>query len=139
VAIALTVNNAYTRVYQTLLKGLSNYQRRGYRLMLKFDYQGLEKSAMELISRAAPDFVGLSAQNLDRIRDSQLLEKLQQLNTLVDSISAQSILLQVEDKKTASLARLANFALVQGAYFEQTSFASVSKLAVATLYEEARL
>jgi EAL domain-containing protein (putative c-di-GMP-specific phosphodiesterase class I) len=121
------------------LKGLSNYQRRGYRLMLKFDYQGLEKSAMELISRAAPDFVGLSAQNLDRIRDSQLLEKLQQLNTLVDSISAQSILLQVEDKKTASLARLANFALVQGAYFEQTSFASVSKLAVATLYEEARL
>ncbi|WP_347986793.1 hypothetical protein [Methylomonas sp. AM2-LC] len=137
VAIALTVNNAYARVYQTLLKGLSNYQRRGYRLMLKFDYQGLEKSSMELIYRAAPDFVGLSAQNLDRIRDSHLLEKLQQLSTLVDSITAQSILFNVEDKKTAGLGRIANFALVQGAYFEQT-LPPNSKPSVDSGYEAVR-
>lgn len=119
VAITMTVNSVYARFYQSLLKGLNNYQSRGYRLALKFDYDSLEKPALELISRAAPDFVGFSAHNLERIRDNRLLEKLQQLNNLRASINGLSIMLNIEDKKTAALARKTDFDLVQGAYFEQ--------------------
>jgi len=120
VAIVMPVNTEYARVFQPLLKGLNNYQRRGYRIALKFAYHTLEKSALELISRAAPDFVSLSAQNLERVRDNKLLEKLQQLNSLVNSINAQSIMLDIDDKQTAVLARKTHFDLVQGAYFEQS-------------------
>lgn len=121
VAISMTVNSIYARFYQSLLKGLNNYQRRGYKLALKFDYHSLEKSTIELIARAAPDFVGLSANELDRIRDNKLLEKLQQLNGLVDSINGRSIMLDIDDKQTAALARMTNFNLVQGDYFEQAA------------------
>lgn len=119
VAISLTANNAYTGFYQSLLKGLHNYQRRGYRVALKFDYHTLEKSAFELITKAAPDFIGLSALNLDRVRDNKLLEKLQHFNSLSRSLNGRSIMLNIDDKKTAVLARKTGFDLVQGHYFEQ--------------------
>jgi len=119
VAIALTVNSAYARFYPSLLKGLQNYQRHGYRLALKLDVHTLEKSATELIERAAPDFVALSAQHLERVRDSQLLHKIQQLNGLAASIDARSLLLNIDDKRSAALARQTGFQLVQGDYYEQ--------------------
>ncbi|AMK79260.1 MULTISPECIES: EAL domain-containing protein [Methylomonas] len=120
VAITLTANNAYAGFYQLLLRGLQNYQRRGYQLALKFDYHTLEKSAFELITRAAPNFVGISALELDRIRDNKLLEKLQQLSSLARSIDSQSFMLHIDDKRTAALARNTGFDLVQGDYFEQS-------------------
>lgn len=85
---------------------------------MKFDIQSLEKSALELISRLAPDFVGLSAENLDQVRDSQLPGKIQQLNSLVASVKGRSILLDIDDKRGAALARQSGFGLVQGRYFE---------------------
>ncbi|OAH99720.1 EAL domain-containing protein [Methylomonas methanica] len=126
VAISLTANNAYTGFYQSLLKGLHNYQRRGYRVALKFDYHTLEKSAFELITKAAPDFIGLSALNLDRVRDNKLLEKLQHFNSLSRSLNGRSIMLNIDDKKTAVLARKTGFDLVQGHYFEQALDISVA-------------
>ncbi len=119
IAIAMPVDNAYARFYPSLLKGLNNYQKRGYRLALKFEYHGLDKPTMELISRAAPDYVGLNAQNLERIRDNKLPDKLQQLNGLVSSINGETILLHVEDKHTAALARQTGFDWVEGYYYEQ--------------------
>ncbi len=124
VAIAMPVDNTYVRFYPSLLKGLNNYQKRGYRLTLKFDYHGLDKSAIELISRAAPDYVGVNGQNLERIRDNKLLDKLQQLHTLVNSIKGQTILLNIEDKQTVGLARKTAFDWVEGYYFEQDSLVS---------------
>lgn len=118
VAIALSVSNAYTHFFPSLQKGLENYQRRGYRLALKFDIQSLEKAALELISRVSPDFVGLSAEHLDQVRDNQLLGKIQQLNSLVASVNGRSLLLDVADKRSAALARQSGFSLVQGRYFE---------------------
>ncbi|OAI01734.1 hypothetical protein A1353_00505 [Methylomonas methanica] len=126
VAISLTANNAYTGFYQSLLKGLHNYQRRGYRVALKFDYHTLEKSAFELITKAAPDFIGLSALDLDRVRDNKLLEKLQHFNSLSRSLNGRSIMLNIDDKKTAVLARKTGFDLVQGHYFEQALDISVA-------------
>jgi len=118
VAIAMPVDNTYARFYPSLLKGLNNYQKRGYRLALKFDYHSLDKPALELISRAAPDYVGLTAQDLERIRDNKLLDKLQHLNALVNSINGQTIMLNIEDKQTAALARKTGFDWVEGHYFE---------------------
>lgn len=118
VAIALSVSNAYARFFPSLQKGLENYQRRGYRLALKFDIQSLEKAALELISRVSPDFVGLSAEHLDQVRDNQLLGKIQQLNSLVASVNGRSLLLDIADKRSAALARQSGFSLVQGRYFE---------------------
>lgn len=128
VAIALSVSNAYARFFSSLQKGLENYQRRGYRLALKFDFHSLENSALDLISRISPDFVGLSSQELDQVKDSQILRKISQLNSLVASINGRSILLDIDDKRGAALARQAGFSLVQGSYYEQPT-TSVSKRA----------
>lgn len=119
VAIVLTVNGAYAHFYSSLLKGLRNYQRHGYRVALKFDAQALEKPAAELLERAAPDFVALSAQHLERVRDSQLLDKIHHFNGLAVSLEARSILLNIDDKRNAALARQIGFQLVQGDYYEQ--------------------
>ncbi|WP_426993941.1 hypothetical protein [Methylomonas sp. CM2] len=120
VAIVMTVNRIYARYYQTLLKGLQNYQTRGYRVALKFDYPTLDQAALDLLARAAADFVCLSAGELERIRDNRLLEKLRQLNGLVESIGGRGILLDIADKQNAALARQTGFGLVQGEHFEAT-------------------
>lgn len=120
VAIVMTVNRIYARYYQTLLKGLQNYQTRGYRVALKFDYPTLDQAALDLLARAAADFVCLSAGELEQIRDNRLLEKLRQLNGVVDSIGGRGILLDIADKQNAALARQTGFGLVQGEHFEAT-------------------
>ena len=126
VTIVLTVDNRYTRYFQSLLKGLNNYQRRGYRIALKFNYQHLDKTALELIARAAPDFVGLPAHhNLQRLRTGQLQEKLQQLTGRVNSIAGKSILLNIEDPFSAELAQKTDFDLVEGSYFDQPEASAI--------------
>ncbi|QPK64848.1 EAL domain-containing protein [Methylomonas sp. LL1] len=127
VAIGLKINNEYARVYPSLLKGLYNYQNRGYRVALKFDYFSLDKSAFELISRASPDLVAMSSQHLDSIRDNRLPEKLNQLCQLVSSMEGCSVMLGIDDKRNATLARQMGFNLVQGAYFEAESFDLISE------------
>jgi len=121
VVICLKISPSLTHFYPLLLKGLQNYQRRGYRLSLRLEYQSDNKAAIDLISRAAPDFVGLSALDLDQVRDNRLLDNLQSIKRLVDSLSGRTILLDVEDKRNAALARQIGFNLVQGPYFEQAS------------------
>ena len=119
VAIGLTLEQVHARFFPAFLKGLHNYQRRGYRLALKFNGYALEKPVFELIEKIAPDFVGISAQGLEQIQDASTFGKIQQLNSLTASIEARSLLLHVEDKFQAELARKAGFNLVQGDYFEQ--------------------
>ncbi|QWF71775.1 hypothetical protein KEF85_04695 [Methylomonas paludis] len=137
VAITMTVNNVYARFFQSLLKGLNNYHKRGYRLALKFDHYSLEKTAIELISRAAPEFIGLSALNFERNRDSLLPEKLQQFNGLANTVNAQSILLDIEDQKTADLATSSEFNLVQGRFYNENGYIPVHhKQAITVLGKE---
>lgn len=124
VVISMAVNSDYVRFYPSLLNGLNNYQNRGYRLALKFDYQALEAPALELIGSASPDFVGLSAHHLERVRDADLIEKLAQLNGLTDSTGAKRIMLNIQDERSAALARKANFDWVQGDYFERVACAA---------------
>lgn len=119
VVIALTTTPAFARFYPSLLKGLQNYQQRGYQIALKFDAQALEKTASDLITRAAPDFVSLSAEQLSDSRDQRIAEKVQNLVRLTASIDGRSLLHGINDKHSAALAKQAGFDLVEGDFYEQ--------------------
>ena len=90
IAISLTINGLYSRFYQSLLKGLHNYQRRGYKMAIKFDMSALDKSALDLIERSGADFIGLSAAGLNQMRHEPMQDKLQALiaaSHQIDSLS----------------------------------------------------
>jgi len=132
VVIVLAVNSQYARYYQELINGLENYRRRGYQLALNFDYlaQPLkfdnllrESEAFDLIAKISPNYVSLSARNIeDQVHDDTLLAKLHQLNTQVASVGGQSILQQIDEKKSHLLARNSGFDLVEGGYYRAIPF-----------------
>ena len=119
VVISLTVNSVYARLYPLLLRGLENYQRRGYRLALKLEIAVLQEAELELITRIAPDFIGLSAQLLTKEQNSRYLEILPQITRLAASLNGRSILFDVDNLESQHLARQTGFDLVQGDYFSQ--------------------
>ena len=132
VVIVLSVNSQYARYYQELISGLENYRRRGYQLALNFDYlaQALkidylpqESEVFDLIAKISPNYVSLTARNMeDQVHDDILLAKLNQLNTQVASIGGQTILQQIDEKKSHILARNTGFNLVEGGYFRAIAF-----------------
>ena len=121
VVIVMAVNSHYARHYQELVTGLDNYRRRGYQIALKFDYVAQESQSFDLITKLSPNYVSLSARHLDQIRDNALFEKLRDLRALVSSAGGQTILQQIDQKKSESLARNTGFDLVQGSYYERPS------------------
>jgi hypothetical protein len=132
VVIVLAVNSQYARYYQELINGLENYRRRGYQLALNFDYlaQALkfdnllqESEAFDLIAKISPNYVSLSARNIeDQVHDDTLPAKLHQLSAQVASVGGQSILQQIDEKKSHLLARNSGFDLVEGGYYRAIAF-----------------
>jgi hypothetical protein len=123
VVIILAVNSQYARYYQELIHGLENYRRRGYQLELKFDYLAQESEAFDLITKVSPNYVSLSARNMEnQLHDETLLTKLQLLKTRVASVGGQTILQQIDEKKSDLLARNAGFDLVEGGYYRAIAF-----------------
>jgi EAL domain-containing protein (putative c-di-GMP-specific phosphodiesterase class I) len=123
VVIVLAVNSQYARYYQELINGLENYRRRGYQIALKFDYLPQESEAFELIAKISPNYISLSARNMeDLVHDDCLLAKLHQLQTRVASVGGQSILQQIDEKKSDLLARNTGFDLVEGGYYRAIAF-----------------
>lgn len=121
VVIVLAANSQYARYHQELTNGLKNYRRRGYRLALRFDTL-IKDQTFEFIQKLSPDFVGLSAKSLNSICDSSIPARLRKLTTQVKANGGQSILLDVEQKKSEFLAINAGFDLVQGNHYEQPVF-----------------
>jgi len=121
VVIIMAVNSHYVRHYQELAVGLDNYRHRGYQIALKFDYVVQESQSFDLITKLSPNFVSLSARHLDQVRDNTIFEKLRDLKALVESTGGQSILQQIDQKKSEALARNTGFDLVQGSYYERPS------------------
>jgi hypothetical protein len=65
----------------------------------------------------------LSARNLeDEVYDEVLLEKLIQLTSKLSSLGSASILQQIDEKKSDSLARDSGFDLVEGGYYRAIAF-----------------
>ncbi len=121
VVIIMAVNSHYARHYQELVTGLDNYRHRGYQIALKFDYVAQESQSFDLITKLSPNYVSLSARHLDQVRDNALFEKLRDLRVLVASAGGRTILQQIDQKKSESLARNTGFDLVQGSYYERPS------------------
>ncbi|HEY8219509.1 MAG TPA: hypothetical protein VIF86_05360 [Methylobacter sp.] len=121
VVIIMAVNSQYARHFQELVTGLDNYRHRGYQIALKFDYVAQESQSYDLIAKLSPNYISLSARHLDQLRDSALLEKLRDLRELVTSTGGQTILQQIDQKKSDLLARNTGFDLVQGSYYERHS------------------
>ncbi|WP_333873984.1 hypothetical protein [Methylobacter sp.] len=117
IVISMAVFSQYDRYYQELINGLDNYRRRGYRIALKFDYIP-QKNQSDLITKLSPDYVAFSAINID----SKIEETLYQLKVLVASVGGLSILQQIDDKKTDTLARNIGFDLVEGSYYRAIAF-----------------
>jgi hypothetical protein len=123
VAIVLPVNSQFAPYYQGLINGLENYHRRGYETALKFDFLTPESEAFKLIEKISPNYVSLSARNLeDEVYDEVLLEKLIQLTSKLSSLGSASILQQIDEKKSDSLARDSGFDLVEGGYYRAIAF-----------------
>jgi len=123
VVIELAVNSQYARYYQELINGLENYRHRAYQIALKFDYLAQGGQAFDLIAKISPNYVSLSARNLeDQVHDDTLLAKLHQLKTQVASVGGQSILQQIDEKKSDLLARNTGFDLVEGGYYRAIAF-----------------
>jgi len=97
--------------------------RRGYQIALKFDYLAQESQTFDLITKISPNYVSLSARNMeDQVHDDTLLAKLHQLKTQVASVGGQSILHQIDEKKSDLLARNTGFDLVEGGYYRAIAF-----------------
>ena len=123
VVIVLSVNSQYAPYYQGLINGLENYHRRGYQTALKFDYLTSDSEAFKLIEKISPNYVSLSARNLeDEVYDDGLLEKLIQLTSKLSSLGSASILQQIDEKKSDVLARNSGFDLVEGGYYRAIVF-----------------
>ena len=123
VVIVLAVNSQYTHYYQELINGLENYRRRGYQIALKFDYLHHESQTFDLIANLSPNFVSLSARNMeDQVHDDTLRAELNHLKTRVASVGGQSILQQIDEKKFDLLARNTGFDLVEGSYYRAIAF-----------------
>jgi hypothetical protein len=120
IVIVMAVNSQYARYYQELLNGLANYRQRGYQIALRFDFLIQESQAFHLIEKLSPNFVSLSARYLDQIPDNTKLAKLHDLKKLVVSIGGQSVLQQIDRKKSELLARNTGFDWVHGDYYEDS-------------------
>ena len=123
VVIVLAVNSQYARYYQELINGLENYRHRGYQIALKFDYLPHDSQVLDLITKIKPNYVSLSARSLEsQLHDGTLQAKLEHLKTQVASVGGQSILQQIDEKKSDLLARNAGFGLVEGGYYRAIAF-----------------
>jgi hypothetical protein len=123
IVIVLDVYNQYAPYYQDLINGLNNYRRRGYQIALNFDYLVQGGQAFDLIARISPNYVSLSARNMEnQVHDDTLLAKLHQLKTRVASTGGQTILQQIDEKKSDLLARNTGFDLVEGGYYRAIAF-----------------
>ena len=123
VVIVLAVNSQYARYYQELIKGLDNYRRRGYQIALKYEYLPQGDETADFIANISPNFVSVSARNIeDQAHDDNLQEKLRQLKKQVASTGGQTILQQIDEKKSDLLARNTNFDWVEGGYYRAIAF-----------------
>ena len=123
VVIVLSVNSQYAPYYQGLINGLDNYHRRGYQTALKFDYLAPDSQSFNLIEKVSPNYISLSARNMENEHyDDALFEKLARLTSKLSAFGSTSILQQVDGKKSGLLARNSGFKLVEGDYYQSIAF-----------------
>ncbi len=116
--IVLAITTNYVPYNEALIRGLSNYRRRGYQIALRFDHLISDKHAAELIFKLTPDFVSLSARQIETENGTNALTKLHSLKRMISTNSGKGILRQVDRKNSEILARESGFEFVEGRYYE---------------------
>jgi hypothetical protein len=115
IAIVLAINSQYGPYHRELINGLNNYRHRGYQISLKLDYLSQKSELLDLIREISPNYVSLSARNIDtQVDDHNLLK---QFTDQINLSGGQSILYQIDDQSSDSLARNTYFTIVEGNYY----------------------
>ncbi|MGB4497364.1 MAG: hypothetical protein WBI40_01580 [Methylococcaceae bacterium] len=123
--IVLAVTSNYVQYNEALIRGLSNYRQRGYRIALRFDHLISDKHVIELISKLTPDYVSLSARQIETESGNNALKKLQVLKRVITLTQGRGILRQIDRKKSELLARESGFDFVEGRYYENNQNVSI--------------
>ena len=118
--IVLAVTSSYVKYNEALIRGLSNYRQRGYQIALRFDHLISDNHAHELIAKLTPDYVSLSARQIETANTHNALKKLQALKHVIASTQGKGILRQIDRKKSEILARQSGFEFVEGSFFDKT-------------------
>lgn len=116
--IVLAITSSYVKYNDALVRGLSNYRRRGYQIALRFDHLISDKHVFDLISKLTPDYVSLSARQIEIENGTNALAKLHALKRVISTTQGKGILRQIDRKKSELLARQSGFDLVEGSYYE---------------------
>ena len=116
--IVLAITRHYLTYNEALIRGLKNYRQRHYKIALRFDYLVSEKHAFELISKLSPDYVSLSARQMEMESGENALKKLQTLKNVMNATQSLGILRQVDRRKSEILAESSGFDFVEGRYYE---------------------
>lgn len=122
--IVLAVTSNYVQYNAALIRGLSNYRQRGYQIALRFDHLVSDKYIFDLIGKLTPEYVSLSARQIETENGNKALEKLHALKQAITTTQGQGILRQVDRKKSEILAQQSGFDLVEGNYYERTQAVS---------------
>ena len=116
--IVLAITSNYVRYSDALIRGLSNYRRRGYQIALRFDHLVSDKYVFSLIDKLAPDYVSLSARQIETDNENKALKKLHALKQAITITQGQGILRHVDGKGSEELARYSGFDLVEVNFYE---------------------
>jgi EAL domain-containing protein (putative c-di-GMP-specific phosphodiesterase class I) len=122
--IVLAVTSNYVPYNEALIRGLSNYRRRGYQIALRFDHLITDMHAAELIFKLTPNYVSLSARQIETESNASALKKLHALKHVISTTQGKGILRQIDRKKSELLARESGFDLVEGDYYEKAQTVS---------------
>ncbi len=118
VVVLAVTGGSFLTYNEALVRGLTNYRRRGYRIAIRFDHLISDKHAFELIHKLKPDYVSLSARQIEAESGNTALKKLHALKQMITDTQGQGILRQVDHKKSELLARHSGFDLVEGRYYD---------------------
>lgn len=118
--IVLAVTSSYVKYNEALIRGLSNYRKRGYQIALRFDHLISDNHTHELIAKLTPDYVSLSARQIEHHSPHNALNKLKTLKQVISLTHGKGILRQIDRKKSEILARQSGFEFVEGSFFDKT-------------------
>ena len=119
--IVLGVNHSYVKYNESLIRGLSNYRRRGYQIALRFDALLSDKHISELIFKLSPDYVSLSARQISIENERYTLQKLQTFKRIISMAQGKGILRRVDDLKEQYLVQESGFEFVESHHYRHHS------------------
>lgn len=127
VAISMLLSPVYERQFTLLLKGLKNYQARGYEIAVKFDDKSndafLDRYYIEFLYRLTPDFVRFEPSFLARFEATwEGRQRRKSLLSVILGLDTELMIEGIRDEEDAQLAKESCAALIKGEFYESEQF-----------------